>query len=367
MGGSNHGPVFDDDDVVWTLRRLGIPDDAIARAIARGDPEGAIFDAVLMPAIAERTVTAIDVERRGGLGVDEVQAFVAAFGVRVPEPDEPAFTPEEAAVLVELEGLKEVWPFELDLRLGRVWGPLLARVAQSAIQMFRIIGEPPLRSDDLDRLAGLREVQNAFARLLPLADPILVGVVRRWIEHELAQAAVTEAEASAGEQRLPGAETVSLLFCDLKDYTAFANAEGDAAAFALVEQFAEAVAGERGEEFRLMKSLGDGVMLVYDDVAAAVTAGARIIARMSGSPLGVHGSVHHGVALARDGDYFGSAVNLAARLLGIALHQELVATQQVVDRTADSFTWQPAGVHEIRGVTQPVHVFRLLQEPASEA
>jgi class 3 adenylate cyclase len=138
-----------------------------------------------------------------------------------------------------------------------VWGPLLARIVQAALQLFRDNVEAPLRADDPDRLAGLRAAKDAFERLLPLADSVLVGVYRRWVEHELAQAAVTEAEASSGTHLLPGARTVAFLFCDLKDFTAFAESEGNAA-ISVVERFAETVANGRGEQSRLMKSLGDG-------------------------------------------------------------------------------------------------------------
>jgi class 3 adenylate cyclase len=350
-----------DDHVIGGLRALGVPAEAIARAMRRGDPEGAIFDAVLMPAIADRTVSASEIERRGGLRVSEVQAFISAFGLRPPGADEPAFTPEEAGALVELGRLGEVWTPELDVRLARVWGPLLARVAQAGVQLFRLHVEPRLRADDPDRLAGLRAVQETFARLLPLADPLLVGVYRRWIEHELAQAAATEAEVSAGEDALPGAVSVAFLFCDLKDFTAFAEAEGDGAAAAAVDRFAEVVADARGEQFRLMKSLGDGVMLAYRDAPPAVAAGTRIIERVrSTTPLSVHASVHVGTAIARDGDYFGGAVNLTARLLGAAGRDELVATRPVVERTADSQTWESLGQREIRGVSEPLEVFRLV-------
>jgi hypothetical protein len=65
------------DPVISSLRKLGIADEAIERAVERGDPEGAIFDAVLLPAIAERTVSAAQVEAAGGLSVGEPSATVA--------------------------------------------------------------------------------------------------------------------------------------------------------------------------------------------------------------------------------------------------------------------------------------------------
>ena len=59
-------PPASESDVVVALRAVGIPAEVIEHAVERGDPEGAIFDAVLMPSIAERTVSAEEIERQGG-------------------------------------------------------------------------------------------------------------------------------------------------------------------------------------------------------------------------------------------------------------------------------------------------------------
>src|SRR5207253_3072325 len=133
-----------------------------------------------------------------GLRVSDAQAFVAAFGLPAPEPNEPAFSVEEANALVELNQIGEALSPDLNVRLGRAWAPLVGQIAQASVQLFRQHAEPRLRADDPDRLAGLRAVQEAFARLLPLSDPILLGAFHRRIEHDLAQAAAIEAETSAG-------------------------------------------------------------------------------------------------------------------------------------------------------------------------
>lgn len=347
-------------EVLRALRTLGIPVEAAERAVKRGDPEGAIFEAVLLPAAAERTVSAVEIERRGGLRADELRAMVAAFGLQPTEPDEAAFTPTEAEVFVELGRVRDIWPPELDVRLGRVWGPLVSRIAQAAVQAFRERAEPRLRSDEADRLAGMRAVQSALQRLLPLADSVLVAIHRRWIEHELAQAVVTEAEGESGGHGLPGTSTIAFLFCDLKDFTAFADAHGDAAALEAVDHFADMVARNRGEQFRLIKWLGDGAMLAYADAAPAVDAAARIIDHAHDyTGLKAHASVHCGSAIARDGDYFGGAVNLTARLLGAAGADEVLATKPVAEATEDSHRWERAGERQVRGFANPIEVFHL--------
>jgi adenylate cyclase len=318
-----------------------------------------IFDAVLAPGIAERTVSALDIEAAGGLPVHETLAMVAAFGLAQPEPDQPAFTPEEARAYVELQRLREFWPPQLALQLSRVYGRQIGRIAQASVQLFRLYVERRLLTVPSGEEPSVEAVQAVLRDLLPLADPFLVGVHRRWVEHALAQEALTEAEQESGAP-LPGATEVTLLFCDLKDFTAFTDREGDEAAVAAIDRFAETVARERGP-FRFMKSLGDGVMLSYGDTGQAVAAGERIIGGMvdgEGTPR-VHASVHRGPAIAREGDWFGGAVNLAARLLALAGADELLASSEAV-ACAPAFKWRRVGNRRVRGVAGRVEIFRLI-------
>ena len=49
------------DETVRALRRLGVAEEVIERALERGDLESAIFDSVVLPRVAERTVSAREV------------------------------------------------------------------------------------------------------------------------------------------------------------------------------------------------------------------------------------------------------------------------------------------------------------------
>jgi class 3 adenylate cyclase len=63
--------------------------------------------------------------------------------------------------------------------------------------------------------------------------------------------------------------------------------------------------------------------------------------------------------LYREGDYFGGAVNLAARLLGLAGRDELFASEAVVRATAGRFDWESRGSLDIRGFGEPISAYRL--------
>ena len=320
----------------------------------------AIFDAALDPVRAERTVSPAQIEADGGLTVDETRLVVLNFGLPAPDPQEAYFTTAEANVLVRFGYLREIWPPEVYLQIVRVYGQALAHIAQTEINLFRLYVEPNLRSASGDPVRARQAVQQAFGELLPLADPMLLGVHRRRVEHEVTQAVVREAEIGTPEGVLPGAVEVTFLFCDLKDFSGYADAHGDAAAVDLIERLAVVVTGELGHQGHVVKALGDGFMLTYPDPGEAVAACLRIIEQMRGAGApGVHAGVHHGVVLYREGDYFGGAVNLAARLLGLAGRDELFASEAVVRATAGRFDWESRGSQNIRGFSESVCVYRL--------
>ena len=349
----------DQRDLVAALLDLGVSVEAMERAQARGQLQDAIFDMVLDSERALCTVSAREIEDRGGWPVEATLAIISALGFPRPEPDEPFFSPVEAEALIAAAVRQEWWPKEVQIEVSRVWGQALARIAAVEVYNFRFGTEAHVRSGELTPAEALATIQRALAELLPLADPLLLGIHRRWVDYELTQYAVQEAEKFAPEA-IPGSIEVCLLFCDLKDFTAFAELHGDTAATAAASRFAGVTYDERGERGRVVKGLGDGAMLVYPDAAQAVAAWRRFRAAMSdpGMPA-LHGGIHQGVVLRREGDYFGGAVNLAARLLALAGSGELLATRAAVEHAGSEDEWTPLGTSRLRGLREPVDIYRL--------
>jgi adenylate cyclase len=318
--------------------------------------QDAIFEPVLRPERLRRTVSPRDIEKAGGLSAEDVIASIKGFGLSISGPDEPWFTEDEARVFVELAEHGALWPRDTFLQVSRVYGEALATIARAEVQsVLRTIGA------ELAAETSLRDLRDGVEGLLPLADPVLHGVHRRWIEHELAQASVYAAEEDEGRAEALGAARVALLFIDIKGFTAYVDTAGDRAGITAIEQFDGVVVEEKGETGRIVKALGDGFMLAYPNSADAVAAGHAMMRRMP-RDLGpaLHGSVHEGLALYRGGDYFGRNVNLAARLLGLSGTDELLATRAVADSSAEPFEWEPRGTTQIRGFRDPIEIFRLV-------
>jgi class 3 adenylate cyclase len=109
-----------------------------------------------------------------------------------------------------------------------------------------------------------------------------------------------------------------------------------------------AVAVHRG---RVVKLLGDGVLMHFQDVVEAVDAGLDLMDQLvaSGLPAG-HVGITQGPIVARDGDIFGRTVNLAARISDVAPSGELYIPASLTHALVDRFEVTPAGTATLEGV-----------------
>ena len=154
----------------------------------------------------------------------------------------------------------------------------------------------------------------------------------------------------------------TFLFADIAGFTALTEAHGDEQAAGLVADFSEAVAAElHGTSGKQVKTIGDAVMLTVPEPAAAIMLGLRItheLMRGHGAPA-VRVGLHHGPAIERNGDYFGAAVNLAARVSAEASGGEVLLTGETAALAPDlaGVFYEPRGRRTLRNVRDPVELF----------
>jgi adenylate cyclase len=156
--------------------------------------------------------------------------------------------------------------------------------------------------------------------------------------------------------------TASFVFADIAGFTALTEAHGDEEAVALVGRFSDAISAELpavgGEH---VKTIGDAVMLRVPEPGPAIRLGLRIVRGV----FGEHGApairvgLHHGSAIARAGDYFGAAVNLAARVSSLAAGGEVLVSGQTAALVPDleGVVYESRGRHVLRNVSEPVEIF----------
>ena len=118
-----------------------------------------------------------------------------------------------------------------------------------------------------------------------------------------------------------------------------------------------------------MKTIGDAIMLRIPDPGQAILLGLRITHGLMlghGAPA-VRVGLHHGSAIERDGDYFGAAVNLAARVSGVATGGEVLLTGQTAALAPEleGVFYESRGREALRNVREPVELFAAVR--AAEA
>ena len=134
------------------------------------------------------------------------------------------------------------------------------------------------------------------------------------------------------EAPLPRPEC-TVAFVDLAGFSALTEAHGDDDAAALADRFAELARAALGPSDRLVKCIGDAVMLAAPTPGEGITLVGRLLGALAGEqnvPLPRCG-VHHGPVVERNGDLFGATVNVAARVAARAFGGQTLGTRAVAD------------------------------------
>ena len=164
-----------------------------------------------------------------------------------------------------------------------------------------------------------------------------------------------------------GTDNATFLFADIAGFTALTEAHGDEDAAALVADFCDRVQRVLADYGATqIKTIGDALMLRVPDPEQAVLLGLRIahdVLHGPGAPA-VRVGLHHGPAIERDGDYFGAAVNLAARVSAAATGGEVLMTANTAALAPDiqGVLYESRGRQTLRNVRDPVELVAAVRE-----
>jgi class 3 adenylate cyclase len=192
--------------------------------------------------------------------------------------------------------------------------------------------------------AAVLELENATG-----GEQLIVLERLRWREQAATAAEVTALQLFrdlfSSEILRPGEPiavgTLTVVFTDLRDSTRFYREVGDAPAFGSVLDHLDALRrGVSEEEGAVVKSMGDAIMAVFVRPVGAVRALLRVQRELASPPAGkrpllLKGGIHTGpcIAITQNDrlDYFGSTVNVAARLVGLSSGTDLVVSDAVLE------------------------------------
>jgi adenylate cyclase len=256
------------------------------------------------------------------------------------------------------------FPLIAFLQLIRVYGVALAQIADAEVRLFHLYVHEPLMRDGVPGLAMAEEMQGLASEILPLASPVMEHVHQRFLQHFLEQDVIGHMEADLGDELLDlGRLRVAIAFADLAGYTRMTEERGDEEAVAAVEGFVEAVEHTLPDNARIIKTIGDEVMVVGSDPAELVDWAVGFQQLYDQRPLPRIG-IHYGETLYRDGDYYGREVNQAARVVARAAGSEVLVTRPVVEAHRGAhLAFERIGEVRLKGFSEATELF--LAKPAA--
>ena len=167
--------------------------------------------------------------------------------------------------------------------------------------------------------------------------------------------------AAAGRAQPRPDDPPAIAFVDLTGYTELTMSGGDerAAEYATrLHLVASRVVGTHGG--RVVKQLGDGVLLRFRTGEGAVAAVRELVTEITGAGLPqVHAGIAVGRFVVRDGDVYGSVVNLASRIAAHAQAGEVLLPLADATVLLAPGAWDDAGEAALKGIPEPIGLARL--------
>lgn len=294
---------------------------------------------------------------RTGLSEALIERFMVILGT--PSGRERTLSELDVGALERFAAVTDAGlPIEAVMQLARVYAQSVRRIADAEVRLFHLFVHEPMMRDGLGPAEMAEELNQVVRASSPVTVPLFEYLHSRYVRYFMEQDVVGHMEDEFTGDSEIGHIRITLCFIDLTGFTRFTAEEGDAEAFSAIERFTEAVEATLPPEANIVKSIGDEVMVVSPDPVSLAGWAVGFIAFFRDRPRPRVG-IHYGNAVFRDGDYFGSEVNLAHRVVNRAQGGEVLVTGDVAATLVEHEDLELTGIGEARlkGFPEPIPLF----------
>jgi adenylate cyclase len=331
----------------------GVPPDELRAAVEEDRLVMVPVEQVYRPPGERFTIA--EVAEKAGVPADLLERHLRALGIRVPEADERILTERDLEMARLLKGFREAGlPEDGLLEVTRVIGLAMSQVARAVSQLT---AESILRDGDTERDVAMR-FAAAARELTPMANEIFDHAFRAHQLELLRSEVVGSTELATG--RLPGAQEITVAFADLVGFTSLGERLDPDEYGAVTDRLAELASDIAEPPVRLVKLIGDAAMLSSRETRPLLEAVLALqdAASEADDLPDLRIGVARGPAVARAGDLYGRAVNLASRLTAVARPGSVLTDQETRRDAGDGFDFSRAGSRRIKGIKGPVKLYR---------
>jgi adenylate cyclase len=322
------------DGLVQVLRDLGVGDEEIEQATKEGAPSlVALFaDHTFVPG-AER-LTRSEVEERAGISDEDASAFWRALGFPDVPDEEAVFTEVDVEMLMRVKQLLTAGLIERDIALQntRVMGRAMAQIAASLVDTVR---------------SRLGQQINAPPPALLAAAPTLLENLEHWLIYIWRRHFAAEVKRAAAQLTSNEAGTAIVGFADLVGFTGMSRQLDETELAAAVSAF-EATAVDRvgAHGGRIVKMIGDEVMFETPTAKGGADTSLDLVEAFASHERlpDVRAGLAAGPAIRNQGDLFGTAPNLASRLVDQAYPGTILVSDTIHEALKDDPDYDFRGV-----------------------
>lgn len=279
-----------------------------------------------------------------------------ALGLAQPALEQKAFSDYDVKVMrsvranlamgMSLEGIREI-----NRVLGSGLSQLAATVERQILTTF-------LRPDDDEHDIAVR-----YAEITRMTSPEFGFVLQHLFNLHLREA--TRADVLGNPETmdlLSDTREIAVCFADLVGFTSLGEQVHADELGSIAERLNAITLDVVEPPVRLVKTIGDAVMLVSPDSDALIDAALNLIEAVNGEPDGfpqLTAGIAVGEALLRGGDVYGPPVNYASRLCDIARPGAVVTTGELHERYERAYDWSEIGKRRFKGIEQPLEIYRV--------
>lgn len=349
--------------LVHDLLHYGITLDTIATAAKNPDSVFCRYLDEMGDHYAVPTYSLAEASERYGIDIEQARRLMDAGGV-----DEHGEMLDDR----DLQFLKSCkialdagMPEEALLQILRVYSDNMARIAEVGARVGHFYMHQPLIQQGHSGAESMDLLESAFRQIEPLVEPAIFYFHHKGLERAQWEDMLMHLEEEAGlaeKPEAPGQIRQAIMFVDLASFTPLAEAMGDLRAAQVLQRFSSIVrSAARHAHGRIVKQIGDAFMLMFSEPHQAVICAVGLEDYCSREPQfpAVRAGIHWGPVLYREGDYFGSNVNVASRLAADAQRHQLLISGDLWRRVKDidGIEFVRLGRRRLKGLAQEIQVY----------
>jgi len=309
-------------------------------------------------------VSAREISEQNGIDLELLQRLQRAVGLpRVEDPDAAVMTRVDGDAFAYVKTFRELG-FAPDQIVMVV--QVLAEGLSRAAGVMRSAALGATLKPGATELDTAKSSEALIGVVAPMFGPLIEGMLRLQLLHAVETEAVSNTERAEG-RHLPGARLVTIAFADLVGFTRLGEVVEPEDLERLAHHLTDLAREVAVSPVRYIKSIGDEVMLVSTDPAALLRAVLELVEateRDDGFPR-LRVGLSTGMAVSRAGDWFGSPVNLASRVTGVARPGTILVSEATHDAVGETggFMFSFAGARNLKGIKDDVKLFRARRAP----